>query len=393
MIRFRLGLVINPLAGLGGSVGLKGSDGVAEQALALGAEPKALKRMLQALEVIVPYVEDIEIITASGAMGEDAAKVLGFTTRVVYQTPDQTQAIDTQAVVRTLLNEPLDLLLFAGGDGTARDVYSVFEQAVIDDKLPVLGVPAGVKIHSGVYGITPHAAGMVVKLLLDGELVSLMSADVMDIDEVAFRQGTVRAKRFGELLVPAEPRYVQAVKMGGKEVDELVLADIAADVIQQMEDELYIMGSGSTVAFVMEELGLENTLLGVDLIQDKALVARDLTAKQLLELTQDKPTKLIITLIGGQGHILGRGNQQLSPELIHRLGKDNIIILATKTKLKALEGRPLIVDSGDPQLDRELCGYYKVTTGYHDYVMYQVANPDYLDLFSPEIASTEGPAI
>lgn len=391
MIRFRLGLVINPLAGLGGSVGLKGSDGVAEEALALGAEPKAIKRMMQALEVIAPYANDIEIITASGVMGEDAANALGFNTRVVYQTPDKTQAIDTQAVVRTLLNEPLDLLLFAGGDGTARDVYSVFEQAVIDDKLPVLGVPAGVKIHSGVYGITPHAAGMVVKMLLDGELVSLMSADVMDIDEVAFRQGTVRAKRFGELLVPAEPRYVQAVKMGGKEVDELVLADIAADVIQQMEDELYIMGSGSTVAFVMEELGLDNTLLGVDLIQDKALVANDLTAQQLLDLTQDKPAKLIITLIGGQGHILGRGNQQLSPELIRRLGKDNIIILATKTKLKALEGRPLIVDSGDPQLDRQLCGYYKVTTGYHDYVMYQVANPDYSDLFSSEIASTEGP--
>lgn len=376
MIRFRLGLVINPLAGLGGSVGLKGSDGVAEEALALGAEPKAIKRMMQALEVIAPFAKDIEIITASGVMGEDAANALGFNTRVVYQTPDKTQAVDTQAVVRTLLNEPLDLLLFAGGDGTARDVYSVFEQAVIDDKLPVLGVPAGVKIHSGVYGITPHAAGMVVKMLLEGELVSLMSADVMDIDEVAFRQGTVRAKRFGELLVPAEPRYVQAVKMGGKEVDELVLADIAADVIQQMEDELYIMGSGSTVAFVMEELGLDNTLLGVDLIQDKALVASDLTAKQLLDFTQDKPAKLVITLIGGQGHILGRGNQQLSPELIRRLGKDNIIILATKTKLKALEGRPLIVDSGDPQLDRELCGYYKVTTGYHDYVMYQVANPE-----------------
>ncbi|ABN62237.1 ATP-NAD kinase family protein [Shewanella baltica] len=378
MIRFRLGLVINPLAGLGGCVGLKGSDGVADEALALGAEPKAALRMMQALEVIRDYADDIEVITALGIMGEDVAKSLGFTTRVVYQTPDKTQALDTQAVVRALLDEPLDLLLFAGGDGTARDVYSVFEQATIDDKLPVLGVPAGVKIHSGVYGITPHASGMVVKMLLDGELVSLMSADVMDIDEVAFRQGTVRAKRFGELLVPAEPRYVQAVKMGGKEVDELVLADIAADVINQMEDELYIMGSGSTVAFVMEELALDNTLLGVDLIQDKNLVGSDLTANELLELTQDKPTKLVITLIGGQGHILGRGNQQLSSELIRRIGKDNIIILATKTKLKALDGRPLIVDSGDPKLDSELGGYYKVTTGYHDYVMYQVANPDLL---------------
>ena len=378
MIRFRLGLVINPLAGLGGSVGLKGSDGVAAEALALGAEPKAAMRMMQALEVIRDYRDEIEVITASGSMGEDVAKALGFTTRVVYHTPEKTQARDTQAVARALLDEPLDLLLFAGGDGTARDVYSVFEQANIDDKLPVLGVPAGVKIHSGVYGITPHASGMVVKMLLDGELVSLMSADVMDIDEVAFRQGTVRAKRFGELLVPAEPRYVQAVKMGGKEVDELVLADIAADVINQMEDELYIIGSGSTVAFMMEELKLDNTLLGVDLIQHKKLIGSDLTANELLKLTQDKPTKLVITLIGGQGHIFGRGNQQLSPALIRRIGKDNIIILATKTKLKALEGRPLIVDSGDPKLDRELGGYYKVITGYHDYVMYQVANPDLL---------------
>jgi len=376
VVRFRLGLVINPLAGLGGSVGLKGSDGVAEHALALGAKPKAAERMMQALKVIQDYAADIEIITASGVMGEDVAKALGFQTKVVYHTPVQTAAQDTKEVVQTLLQTPLDLLLFAGGDGTARDVYSVFSEACIDDKRPVLGVPAGVKIHSGVYGITPNAAGMVVKMLLDGELVSLMSADVMDIDEVAFRQGTVRAKRFGELWVPAEPRFVQAVKMGGKEVDELVLADIAAQVIDQMEDELYIMGSGSTVAFVMAELGLDNTLLGVDVIQHKRLIAKDLTAAQLLELSEQTPTKLVITLIGGQGHLLGRGNQQLSPALIRRIGKDNIIILATKTKLKALEGRPLIVDSGDPQLDRELCGYYKVITGYRDYVMYQVANPD-----------------
>lgn len=370
-MQFRLGLLINPLAGLGGSVALKGSDGVAEQALALGAEPKAHLRMAKALEVILAYKDQIEIITASGAMGEQLAKDMGFKVRVVYQAPAHTQASDTQAVVSALRSEQLDLLVFAGGDGTARDVFSV-----IDDTMPVLGVPAGVKIHSGVYGITPHAAGMVVKLLLDGELVSLMHADVMDIDEVAFREGAVRAKRYGEMLVPAEPRYVQAVKMGGKEVDELVLADIAADVIENMEDERFVMGSGSTVAAVMEALYVDNTLLGVDVIQNKQLLQADVNAAQLLDLTQDQPTKLVITLIGGQGHILGRGNQQLSPALIRRIGKENIIILATKTKLKALEGRPLIVDSGDPELDAALGGYYKITTGYHDYVMYQVANPD-----------------
>ncbi len=385
MKRFRLGLIINPLAGLGGSVGLKGSDNVAQLAIEKGAEPKANLRMEQALAVIEPFKDQIDIITASGDMGQNLAQKMGFTVTCVHSTaanetltPDKqaqhhqlTHARDTQLTVEALMNESLDLLLFAGGDGTARDIF-----AVVDDSLPVLGVPAGVKIHSGVYAITPHAAGVVVNMLLKGELVSLMTADVMDIDEQAFRQGTVKAKRFGEMLVPAEPRYIQAVKMGGKEVDELVLADIAADVINQMEDELYIIGSGSTVAALMEELNLDNTLLGVDVIQNEQVVAADVTAKHLLELTTNKPTKLVITLIGGQGHILGRGNQQLSPELIKQVGKDNIIILATKTKLKALEGRPLIVDSGDPELDSALTGYYKITTGYHDYVMYQVANPD-----------------
>lgn len=374
---FRLGLVINPLAGLGGSVALKGSDGVAADALALGAKPQAQLRMAQALAVIKPFAAQVKIFTAAGDMGETLARQMGFDCEVVYQPnngemdAEFTQACDTKALVSELMTYPLDLILFAGGDGTARDIYEVLE-----DKLPVLGVPAGVKIHSGVYGITPHASGLVLKMLLQGDLVSLMSADVMDIDEVAFREGKVKAKRFGEMQVPAEPRYIQAVKMGGKEVDELVLSDIAADVIESMEDELFIMGSGSTVAAVMEELGLDNTLLGVDLIKNKQLVANDLNAAQLIELTQGRPTKLVITLIGGQGHVLGRGNQQLSAALIKALGKDNILILATKTKLKALEGRPLIVDSGDPELDIALTGYYKIVTGYRDYVMYQVANPD-----------------
>lgn len=383
MKRFRLGIIINPLAGLGGSVGLKGSDGVANEALAKGAIPKAQQRMQQALDVILPFAEQIDIITASGDMGGLLCRQMGFSTQEVYRaietrSAEKTSALDTQQAVKCLLEHQLDLLLFAGGDGTARDIY-----AVVDDSFPVLGVPAGVKIHSGVYGITPHASGVVVRMLLNGELVSLMSADVMDIDEVAFRQGIVKARRFGEMTVPAEPRYIQAVKMGGKEVDELVLADIAADIIESMDDELYIMGSGSTVAAVMEDLGLANTLLGVDVIQHKQIMAKDVTAQQLLTFIADKKTypsvKLVITLIGGQGHILGRGNQQLSPDLIRQIEKDNILILATKTKLKALEGRPLIVDSGDPELDKALTGYYKIVTGYHDYVMYQVANPDLVE--------------
>ncbi|MEL0654189.1 ATP-NAD kinase family protein [Pseudoalteromonas issachenkonii] len=369
---FKLGLIVNPVAGLGGTVALKGSDGAhtAAKAIELGAEPKANSRTKAALEVLLPYKERLTIYTVNGDMGEQTAKALGFNVEVVFNSKAITTSDDTEQAAKVLKDFGVDLILFAGGDGTARNICHA-----IEDTIPVLGIPAGCKIHSGVYAITPKAAGRVVEMLVKGELVTLADADVMDIDEDAFRQGTVKAKRYGEMQTPSEVRYMQAVKNGGKETDELVLADIAAHVVSQMdEDTFYIMGSGSTVEAIMEEMGLENTLLGVDLIKDQTLVAQDLTAKQLLELTHDQSTKLVITLIGGQGHIFGRGNQQLSPALIRAIGKENIIVVATKTKLQALNGRPLICDTGDGELDDELTGYIKVTTGFNDHIMYAVGH-------------------
>jgi predicted polyphosphate/ATP-dependent NAD kinase len=377
-MQFKLGLIVNPVAGLGGSVALKGSDGedTAAKAIALGAEPKSNSRTKAALEVLVPHQSNITIYTVNDEMGEQTAKALGFNTQVVYQSNSPTTSDDTEAAARLLQQQGVDLILFAGGDGTARNICHA-----VEDSVPVLGIPAGCKIHSGVYAITPKAAGRVVEMLVKGELVTLSDADVMDIDEVAFRQGTVKAKRYGEMQVPSEVRYVQAVKNGGKETDELVLADIAAYVVSEMDaDTLYVMGSGSTVGAVMEEMGLENTLLGVDLVEDQALVGQDLTAQQLLELTTGRETKLVITLIGGQGHIFGRGNQQLSPALIKAIGRDNIIVVATKTKLQALNGRPLICDTGDSELDDELSGYIRVTSGFNDHIMYAVGHQDGLHL-------------
>ena len=376
MKKFKLGLVINPIAGIGGSVALKGSDGVgiAEQAIALGAIAKSNARTLLALEILLPYKENIVIYTAAGDMGEHTANALGFNTEVVHQPANQvTSALDTEQTVKTLINLDIDLLLFAGGDGTARNVCHI-----VEDKFPVLGIPAGCKIHSGVYAITPKAAGRVVELMITNQLVSLTDADVMDIDESLFRQGIVKAKRFGEMQVPSELRYIQAVKSGGKESDELVLQDIAADVISKMDDELFIIGSGSTTAFVMEELALENTLLGVDAVCEQVLIESDLTEPKLWQLIQpyaQGKVKLVITLIGGQGHIFGRGNQQLSPRVIRAIGKENILIIATKAKLNALQARPLIADTGDSGLDIELSGYLAVTTGYNDQVLYPVASP------------------
>jgi len=377
-MQFKLGLIVNPVAGLGGSVALKGSDGIdtAAKAIELGAQPKANLRTKAALEVLLPYKEQLTIFTVNDVMGENTAKELGFSTQVIYRSEHSTTSDDTELAAKALQQLGVDLILFAGGDGTARNICHA-----VDDSVPVLGIPAGCKIHSGVYAITPKAAGRVVEMLVKGELVTLADADVMDIDEDAFRQGTVKAKRYGEMQVPSEVRYVQAVKNGGKETDELVLADIAAYVVSEMEEDTqYIMGSGSTVEAIMEEMGLSNTLLGVDLVQDQSLLGNDLTAQQLIDLTKDVPTKLVITLIGGQGHIFGRGNQQLSPALIRAIGKDNIIVVATKTKLQALNGRPLIADTGDSELDDELSGYIRVTTGFNDHVMYAVGHQDTLQV-------------
>ncbi|HEY0924607.1 ATP-NAD kinase family protein [Rheinheimera pacifica] len=370
---FRLGLIINPLAGLGGSVALKGSDGQAEQALALGAIPQAINRTNTALTELLPLRGKFEVLTVAGPMGQSVCDALGLNYQLVYQPQTSpSTAADTEHAARLLAEKGVDILLFAGGDGTARNIC-----AAVGEQTTVLGIPAGVKIHSGVYAISPQAAGKLMAKLIAGELVSLSEAAVMDIDEQAFRDGVVKARRFGEMRIPAQLRYVQSVKMGGRESEELVLADLAAYVASQMEDNVrYVMGSGSTVAAVMSELGLDNTLLGVDVVENGVLIAKDVSAAQLLELVQGYPSKLVITLIGGQGHVFGRGNQQLSPDVIRAIGRDNIVLIAGKAKLQQLEGRPLLADTGDARLDQQLTGLINIVTGYNDYVMYRLGYED-----------------
>ena len=217
------------------------------------------------------------------------------------------------------------------------------------------------------------------------ELVTLTTGDVMDIDESLFRQGIVKAKRYSEMKIPSELRYVQAVKSGGKESDEFVLQDIAANIIEEMndyDDRQFIIGSGSTTAFLMAELNLVNTLLGVDIITEQSLTAAEVTEAELFRAitAYQGISKLVITLIGGQGHVFGRGNQQLSPRVIRAIlaqpgGRENIIIIATKAKLAALANKPLISDTGDAELDQQLSGFMPITTGYKDQVLYPLASP------------------
>jgi len=393
MSQFKLGLIINPIAGIGGSVALKGSDGMALHALALGATPKANERAKVTLDVLLPYKCSITIYTASGDMGENCARELGFNVQVTYRSSDKTTTHnDTEAAVHSLIEQQVDIILFAGGDGTAINIATAVNSDEFNAQIPVLGIPAGCKIHSGVYAITPKAAGRIIEMMCTKQLITLTSGDVVDIDENLFRQGIVKAKRYGEMQIPSELRYIQSVKSGGLESVELVLQDIAADIIDSMDEELFLIGSGSTTAFLMEELSLKNTLLGVDLVKKRALLANDVTeAKIWNELQQylckglnkentNKKIKLVITLIGGQGHIFGRGNQQLSPRIIKAIigqegGKNNIVIIATKGKLSSLNNKPLISDTGDSHLDQILSGYMPITTGYHDQVLYPVESP------------------
>ena len=367
-----VGLVVNPFAGLGGRVGLKGSDGseIQRRALALGAVPQALDRATQALERIRPLKQGVEIITYPGEMGQDAATACGFEATVIGSIKrGETTPEDTRKAARRMLRLRVELLLFAGGDGTARDVCSA-----VGEKLPVLGIPAGVKVHSAVFATNPINAGELAGSYLQGGAARLREAEVMDIDEDAFRQGIVSAKLYGYLRVPFQTGLVQSAKMPSSPGESASLEAIACEVVNQMRENcLYIIGPGTTTRAITSKLGLSKTLVGVDVVAAGQLVATDANESQLLELLEGQNARIIVTPIGGQGCILGRGNQQISPSVIRKVGKHNIIVVSTTRKIESLGGRPLWVDTGERAVDRMLDGYVRVVTGGGDRIIYRVS--------------------
>ena len=371
MGRFHIGLIINPVAGLGGPAGFKGSDGMAEQALALGVEAKSAQRTKTALEVLAPLRERLEFVTFPGAMGADLLSEMGFAYRLVGELAvGASSASDTRNAVELLQKANVALILFAGGDGTARDIC-----AAVREGQPVLGIPAGVKIQSGVYAISPRAAGELTARLVEGGLVRLSSGEVRDIDEAALREGRVTARWYGELSVPQEGGYVQQVKQGGVESEELVLGDLADWLQDSWETDVrYVFGPGSTLHGLAQNLGLQTTLLGVDVVENGQLLAADVTEAQLFALVADHPSRVLVTAIGGQGHIIGRGNQQTSPRVLRAIGLEHLRVVATKRKLATLEGRPLLVDSGDVQLDASFPDVIRVWAGYKEELLYPVGH-------------------
>lgn len=353
----RIGLLINPIAGMGGSVGLKGTDGNVEEARQRGAVPHAMERARITLEYLARET-GLHFISCSGAMGEDTLKITGCQDfEILYTFSGESGAGDTKAAARRFREANVDLILFCGGDGTARDIFEV-----IGRDIPLLGIPAGVKMYSAVFAVDPVNTA---ELILKSDNASLRDSEILDVDEDAYRLGTLKTRIFGIARTPFAAGKVQVAKQVYEEPDEERAKQEIARFMQEviLPDTLYILGAGTTTEAIAHRLGVQKTLLGVDAIKNGVLVASDVDEKKLLILAgQEKDVRIILSPIGAQGFILGRGNQQISASIVRKIGIKKIIVVATPHKLAQT---PLpYIDSGDPVIDLEFGDSIQVISGY-----------------------------
>lgn len=344
-----IGVVVNPIAGMGGRVGLKGTDGKVDEARERGAEPRAPDRAREALQALTETDSSVRLLAYGGVMGADAARDAGFEPDVVghpHDGIDSTSVVDTRAAVEAFVEHDVDLILFVGGDGTAADVATTLDD--LDDDTPILGVPAGVKVFSAVFGVDPRAAGTVA-----GTFERTERAEVSDIDEDDYRDGEVRTRLRAVATVPVAEQRQSSKQLGGGSIE-----GVAAGFVDAVEPgTTYVLGPGSTVGAIKEQLGFEGTPIGVDVWRDGTVLAEDAAESGILDALGDDNV-VVVSPIGGQGFVFGRGNQQLSPAVIRQ---STIEIVASRRKLD--ETGVLRVDTGDPALDDALRGWQQVRVG------------------------------
>jgi len=342
-----VGVVVNPIAGMGGRVGLKGTDGKVEEARERGAKPRAPERAESALSALREYGDEIELLVWDDPMGASEARQAGFDPVVVGgPSGTETDSDDTRGAVEALLDRGVDLLLFVGGDGTAVDVAAVLTER--DDETPMLGVPAGVKIYSSVFGVSPRAAGQIAATFTETE-----EAEVNDIDEDEYRDGEVVTELRAVVTVPRAEQRQSAKQLGGGSIESLATA--VADGVR--DGVTYVLGPGSTVGAIKTALGFEGTALGVDVWRDGEVLARDASERDILDALGQENV-IVVSPIGGQGFVFGRGNQQLSPAVIKQC---DVEVVASRRKLDDIG--TLRVDTGDLELDERLRGWRKVRVG------------------------------
>lgn len=352
-------MIVNPIAGMGGSVGLKGTDdGMHRKAAELGARPVAPERTKSLLSHLGKS-ERIELLVAPGPMGEDVARQEGFDIEVVGAVGEETTGDDTRRIAADLRDRGVDLIVFVGGDGTAQNVHDA-----VGRDCPVIGVPSGVKVYSSVFALNPRAAAEMVRRFTEGAACS--EQEVLDIDEEAFRNNVLDARLHGYMMVPCDALHLQGGKEGSSRGASNLenQAEIAEYVVESMEDGvLYFLGPGTTINAIAKEMGIDKTLLGVDAVCCGRLVASDLNESGLSSLIErHERVRMIVTPLGGNGFIFGRGNRQFTPRIIAGVGREHIKIVATRDKMQKLEC--LRVDTGDEELDRALSGYAEVIVGY-----------------------------
>lgn len=352
----KIGLIVNLIAGMGGSVGLKGTDGDAyKKAIELGAKPTTPQRIEDTLALI--NRNDLYFWVAPDKMGENFIKKFNFKYEVASEIGKETNADDTKKIIREMLKEDIDLLIFVGGDGTARDVYDVLGLST-----PVLGIPSGVKMFSPVFALSTYAAAEIINNITN----EVLEKEVLDIDEEDFREGKLGAKLYGYLNVPKNLNFLQSKKEPSNvsKPEKISKEEIAQYISEKIESELfYILGPGTTLKTIADKIGVEKTLLGIDAVFNGELVGTDLNEKGLLEVIKKYDNiKLIVTPIGGNGFIFGRASKQFTPKVLNLIGKENVIVVATEDKVSRLDC--LRVDTGDTETNTIFKGHVKVFTGY-----------------------------
>jgi predicted polyphosphate/ATP-dependent NAD kinase len=373
----QIGLLVNPIAGMGGRVGLKGTDGVVDEAIKRGATPIAPGRaneFLQTLESLHIAPSLMELVVCPKQMGEDVTQAVGLAYTVVDVTvTEKTGSDDTRNCVHALYKAGVRLLVFVGGDGTACDILDVLAENSMNDML-VLGVPSGVKMYSGIFVVNPPDAAEVVKLVLERR-AGVAEYEIMDADEDAFREDRFIIKLYGYMKGPSVPARFQGSKQASPEtVNEHEAQEaIAKYIVEQMIlGGTYILGPGTTVKTVTELLNVKKTTLGVDVYRDGTM-ENDVNEARIIELVEDfSKTWIIVSPIGHQGMLFGRGNQQISPGVIERVGKEHIFVISTPSKLRGIDGETLKVDTGDSSVDELLRGYIRVITDYNEIRLMQV---------------------
>ncbi len=369
----RIGVIANPDAGLGGRLGLKGSDGQAELARSKGAEDRSGPRLESMLRHFSRIHRDesteIEWITSSGRMGTEwiPDELQIGTISEVHQSSGNTSASDTQDAVAMLLDHGIDLLVYSGGDGTTRDIVSSLSDSE-SPELPVIGVPSGVKMHSGCFASSPKAAAEVLSAWIHGDLL-VSSTEVLDLDEELYRKGKWVVRLYAEAFSPNSPRWMQGSKeLIQTESEEDIIVGLSDHIEESISEEgrLVIWGSGGTLREIGGNIGFELTTLGIDATIGSEQVGTDLAESGIIELLEshDGPVTLLLSPMGGQGFLIGRGNLQLSPAVLSSIGIENILGVVTPAKL--LTVRALRIETGDESLDEEFASkrYMKVLQGY-----------------------------